>query len=269
MYPWRRILVPTDFSTASAWVFDDAVRIAGTTGAEIVILHVRMTRSSQPEELRFPADVALYEYAERIELDKLQDRVRRANATLATRLLVRSAPDPGAEICRTAIAEGIDLVVIATHARHHVAHLIVGSTTLGVLAGIHVPLLAIRYGIHLRHGMKRIMVLVRHGQRSSAALVLAGEIARREGGEIHLVTVAAERDQAVADAFLGELVGEHAAGLRTSTAVLTGSDVERELLRHLEAKSEALFVDDGGERSQLKSDLIRKAAVPVMVVPEA
>jgi len=86
-------------------VFDDAVRIAGSTGAEIVILHIRMTWSSHPDELRFPGDPALYDYAERIELEKLRDRVKRANAAIATSLLVKSASDPGGEIARTAESE--------------------------------------------------------------------------------------------------------------------------------------------------------------------
>ena len=90
MFPWRRILIPTDFSTASTWVFDHAVRIAGSTGAEIVILHIRMTSSSHPDELRFPADPSLYDYAERIELEKLRDRVKHANPQLTeTDALVR------------------------------------------------------------------------------------------------------------------------------------------------------------------------------------
>ena len=50
---FSRILIPTDFSTASEWVFDDAVRIAGTHGAEILILHVRMTWADHPDQLRF------------------------------------------------------------------------------------------------------------------------------------------------------------------------------------------------------------------------
>ncbi|HEX8253347.1 MAG TPA: universal stress protein, partial [Thermoanaerobaculia bacterium] len=86
---FRRILIPTDFSTASEWVFDDAVRIAGSSSAELLILHVRRTWASNPDELRFPADPSLYEYAEQQELDRLRDRVRRANASLATRLIVR------------------------------------------------------------------------------------------------------------------------------------------------------------------------------------
>src|SRR5215212_8713253 len=78
MYPWRRILVPTDFSTASEWVFDDAVRLAGSTDAELVILHIRMTHRSNPTELRFPADPSLYDYAEQYELERLRKHVANA-----------------------------------------------------------------------------------------------------------------------------------------------------------------------------------------------
>src|SRR5687767_1081990 len=125
-----------------------------------------MTWASHPDELRFPADPSLYEYAEQQELDRLRDRVRRANASLATRLIVRQAPDPGNEICRTATAEGADLIVIATHARHHVAHLFVGSTTTAVIARPPAPVLAIRYGIRKRTAMHRIVVPVHFDQTS-------------------------------------------------------------------------------------------------------
>src|SRR3954468_11966095 len=95
MYPFRRILIPTDFSTASEWVFDDAVRFAGSTNAELVLLHIRMTRSSHPSELRFPADPKLYEHAEQYELDALRNRVKHANASITTRLVVRQGPRTG------------------------------------------------------------------------------------------------------------------------------------------------------------------------------
>ena len=99
MYPWRRILIPTDFSTAAEWAFDGAVALAGATGAELVILHIRITWPSDGE-LRFPADDSIYEYAEEVELEKLRERVRHANASISTRKIVRIASDPGAEICR-------------------------------------------------------------------------------------------------------------------------------------------------------------------------
>ena len=109
MYPWRRILIPTDFSTASEWSYDTAVGVAGSTGAELFILHVRSTWTSQPDKLRFPADDTLYSYVEQHELEKVRDHVRRANAKIPTRLLVRKAPNAGEEIGRA--AEKVDVVI--------------------------------------------------------------------------------------------------------------------------------------------------------------
>src|SRR5260221_943142 len=112
MYPWRRVLIPTDFSTAARWAFDNAIHVAGSTAAELLIVHIRMTRTSAPKELRFPADQSVYDYAEQYELDVLRDRARHLNASVATRLIVREAPDPGNEICRAAKDEDVDLIVI-------------------------------------------------------------------------------------------------------------------------------------------------------------
>ena len=267
MFPWRRILIPTDFSTASTWVFDDAVRIAGSTGAEIVILHIRMTWTSHPDELRLPADPSLYEYAERIELEKLRDRVKRANASITTRLVVKSAPDPGGEISRCAEAEAIDLVIMSTHARHHVAHLLLGSTTLEVITKTTVPLLAIRYGIHTHSSLLRIVVPVHPKQHSHAALNLAAAITAHQGGELHLVTVCADAERRSAEAFLDTLTAT-IRNAKTNKTIVEGEDVEREVVRYTEKTgADAIFVNAADAPSPLKIEIVRKAPVPVMIVP--
>ncbi|HEX7679890.1 MAG TPA: universal stress protein [Thermoanaerobaculia bacterium] len=269
MYPWRRIVVPTDFSTAAEWSFDSAVRLAGSTAAELVILHVRATRASNPEELRFPADDALYAYAEQHELEKLRDHARRANATVLTRLVIQRAPDPGAAICRTATEEGADLIVISTHARHHVAHLIIGSTTLNVLSGAPVPVLAIRYGIHARPGLQRILVPVHLQQGSTSAAALAASIARREKSEVQLIIVCEEVDQAAAEALVTQMTDELFAGIETKPIVLKGKNIDAELVRYVRgADADALFLNAAAhEISTLKQDLIRQVETPVMLVP--
>lgn len=258
---FRRILIPTDFSTASEWVFDDAVRIAGSGGTELVILHVRMEHTSQPGKLRFPADASIYEYAERQELDRLRERVRRANASLATRLIVRQAPDPGNEICRTAKEEGADLIVIATHARHHVAHLFVGSTTLAVLRDPPAPVLSIRYGIRKRKSMNRVVVPAHVQQKSRAALELAKRIAR----DIHIITVCDETQKAAAREFLRELA---AATPGATTTVLEGEIAGREILRYTSrTDADAIFLNASASPTEGKLDIIRHTDVPVMIVP--
>jgi nucleotide-binding universal stress UspA family protein len=258
---FRRILIPTDFSTASEWVFDDAVRIAGASGAEILILHVRMTRTSHPEELRFPADPEIYEYAERHELERLRERVRRANASVATRLIVRQAPDPGHEIARTAREENVDLIVISTHARHHVSHLFVGATTVAVLEDPPAPVLAIRYGIHKRPSLNQVVVPVHFDQSSRPAL----DLASRMNLEVHLVMVCDEKDTTRAEAHLREL----AASLpNATTRVLQGADAQKEIVRYASKSNvDAIFLNAAKDPTEGKLDIIRHASVPVMVVP--
>lgn len=265
MYPFRRILIPTDFSTASEWVFDDAVRIAGSTGAEIVILHIRMTWESHPSELRLPADPSLYEYAEKQELERLRDRVRRMNASVETRLAVKQGPDPGAEICSSAAEENADLIVIATHARHHVAHLLIGSTTLKVVSDPPAPVLAIRYGIHRREGMKRILVPVHPKQTTHAALELATSVAARENGEVRLLTVCDDGTRPAAESTLRDLQKWFPAA---KTEIVRGTDVDREIIRYADRnESDVIFINATQQLGEKKLNIVRHASTPVMIVP--
>lgn len=267
MYPWRRIVIPTDFSTASEWAFDDAIRIAASTSAELVILHVRMTDPDKPGTLRFPADENVYEYAERFEVDKLRERARRMNSTVQTRLVVKSAPDPGAEICRTARAEAADLIVISTHARHHVAHLLIGSTTLSVLRDPPAPALAIRYGIPKHRAMRKIVVPVHTRQTSEAAADLAAAIARREAAEVHLLIICSDADRAAAEERLG-VVANRMKDVESRKAVIRGDDVEAGLVKYVrDTDADAVFVNAQKELGRVKRDVVRRIDVPIMIVP--
>jgi nucleotide-binding universal stress UspA family protein len=272
-YPWRRIVVPTDFSTAAEWAFDYAVNMAGSTGAELLILHIRMTRPSNPAELRFPADPSVYEYVEQAELESLRDRARRLNATVQSRMVVRHAPDPGAEICRTASQEHADLIVIATHARHHVAHLIIGSTTLEVLTNPPAPVLAVRYGIPRRPAMHRIVVPVHAGHDSFAAVALAAALATRESSEIHLISVSPDPQADRLDEFLSNVVRDQLAGRAVVTKSIAGAEVERELIRYagqIEADLIVLLHDSRSVVARIGpiiDGILRKVDVPVLLVP--
>ncbi len=267
MYPFRRILVPTDFSTASQWAFDYAARIAVANNAEILILHIRMTWESDPDQLRFPADPALYEYAEKQELERLRGQVSARGADVPTRLIVKTAPEAGPEICRTVTEEKVDLVVIATHARHHVAHLLIGSTTMSVINDPPAPVLVIRYGIKKRERMGRMVVPVHMKQRSHAALDLALTIARRRGAEVHLVTVCEDKERAAAQAMLDKLKAS-TEGVSLKTALLRGTDIDREIVRYADkAEADVIFLNAEQHMSGAKRDIVRQAATPVMIVP--
>ena len=267
MYPFRRILIPTDFSTASEWVFDDAVRLAGSMGAEILILHIRMTWESQPNELRLPADPSLYEYAEQQELERLRLRIRRANINVSTRLVVKQAPDAGKEIVRTAEEEDVDLIVIATHARHHVAHLLIGSTTLSVIKNPPAPVMSMRYGVRKRTELRRVVVPVHLKQTSQSALDLAREIAQREQATLHLVTVCDEDERPLAQNLLDGLTNT-LSPLPVKTNLVRGTDVVREILKYVQKNDADLLVLNAElELKQTKSEIVRHSPVPVLIVP--
>jgi nucleotide-binding universal stress UspA family protein len=267
VYPWNRILIPTDFSTASEWSFDTAVDMAGSTGAELLILHVRATWTSQPNKLRFPADDSVYQAVEQYELQKLRDAVRRANANIATRLLVRKAPSPGEEIGRAAKSEGVDLIVMATHARHHVAHLIIGSTTIQILHDPPAPVLAVRYGVARRRALRRIVVPVHLRQTSTSAAQLAASMAKRDGAEVHLLIVCEESDRAAAEGRVDEVAQLFPSP--PARAFVKGKDIDAAIVRYTDSSgADALFLNAGAHPlSDLKQEIIRQVSAPVMVVP--
>lgn len=268
MYPWRRILIPTDFSTASEWAFDDAIHIAARTGAELIIMHIRITQPSNPDALRFPLGDAAYDYAEKQELDALRERVRRANSNVKTRLVVHKAPDPGAAICTTAKQQAADLIVVATHARHHVAHLFIGSTTMSVISDPPAPILAIRYGIPKRTQWKRIVVPVHLQQTTEAAAQLAGQVARDQKCEVDLLIVCEDRDRRTAEQHMQDVGKRWFDGVPLKRTVIASDAVEKEILRHTEeSKADVVFVNAGREIGTVKRDVIRNIGTPVMIVP--
>ena len=265
MYPWRKILVPTDFSTAAQWVFDDAVRLAASTGAEILVVHVRITRGSS-DQLRFPADDSVYEYAESQELDLLRQRMLKMNANVQTRMIVRKGPDPADEIHQLIEQESVDLVVIATHARHLVAHLLVGSTTTGILKRCTVPLIAIRYGIRKRDALSHIAVPIEVLSESVAARNLIESIGTHEKARVSLLS--AERTCNL------DQLPPFFRGPGVSIAFLDERKVEKRAIRFVETTPTDLLVVDSDCRTSGVLDssvewIVRHANAPVLVVPSA
>jgi len=268
MYPWRRILIPTDFSTASEWAFDDAIQVAARSGAELIILHIRITQPSKPDALRFPLDDAAYDYAEQQELQALRERVRRANSNVKTRLVIRKAPDPGAAICSSAKSEAADLIVVATHARHHVAHLLIGSTTMSVISEPPAPILAIRYGIPKRAQWKRIVVPVHLQQTTEAAAELAGQVARDQKCEVDLLIACEDSDRRAAEKHVDDVARRWFEGVQLTRAAITATDVEKTILKYTaESRADVVFVNAGREIGDVKRDVIRHIGTPVMIVP--
>ena len=148
---FSKILVPTDFSEDSTLALNYAEDLAKKFGAEIVLLHV--DQPLQPlaisPDLGPAMDVgAMSRIAEeqrllaQKELDKVVQKLRADGLKAKSSLKVGS---PFLEIIRAAQAESADLVVMGTHGRTGLAHVLMGSCAEHVVQKCPVPVLTIRH----------------------------------------------------------------------------------------------------------------------------
>ena len=146
MVPVTRILVPTDFSEPAAAAVTWGRTLAAEFGAELHLLHVVAEPYLYPwgsELSAFPlSDVlAQSEGAARAQLETLG-----ASLDLpAERVITATAlGTPVDRVLDYVTANGIDLIVMGTHGRGVVGHMLLGSVAERVVRRSTVPVLTIR-----------------------------------------------------------------------------------------------------------------------------
>jgi universal stress protein A len=137
-----RILHPTDFSASSAEALDYATTLAQQFNAELHLLHVHtepLLNVSPPIAGFLPPG-----YQDEVnkglqaELAKLAQDV---GVTVVRKLLEGNAVT---EVIRYANDNRIDLIVIGTHGRTGLKHLLIGSVAENVVRNASCPVLTIR-----------------------------------------------------------------------------------------------------------------------------
>lgn len=142
----RRILLPTDFSSASRAAFKRALELARTNRAQLIIAHVieptmpMIGEGYIPPQTYATIEASARSYAER-GLDKLLKQARKAGVRATTRVLEGA---PHERIVRAARGLRADLIVMGTHGRGGLARLIVGSVASRVIALAHCPVMTVR-----------------------------------------------------------------------------------------------------------------------------
>jgi nucleotide-binding universal stress UspA family protein len=142
------ILVPTDFSDASELAVDAAAMLARELGAKITVVHVH-----DPDALRAPATIAWSP----AEVKNLSDEIERsidASFAILKEQRLKGIPDVDSVIVHDASASraicdlaenlGTDLIVISTHGRTGLKHLLIGSVAERVVRHATCPVLTLR-----------------------------------------------------------------------------------------------------------------------------
>jgi nucleotide-binding universal stress UspA family protein len=147
---WKRILVPHDFSASANHALAVARDEAKAHGSAIVMLHViELPYQFRPDTVIVAdssgAPVNLRDYAitqADAHLADLAARLAKDSATATTAIRIGSPAD---EINTFVDEHDVDLVIMGTHGRSGLAHMLVGSVTERVVRSSKVPVLTIRH----------------------------------------------------------------------------------------------------------------------------
>jgi nucleotide-binding universal stress UspA family protein len=146
MIELKRILLASDFSENSRRATEFACGLAEKFGAELHLLHVCPHAAAMLPEVSGNEDAAgNYEHAaEQAALQQLEGLLDPAWS--AGRSIVRATRTglPVAEIVRYARESAVDLIVLGTHGRTGLAHLLMGSVAENVVRHAACPVLTIR-----------------------------------------------------------------------------------------------------------------------------
>ncbi|HEY6011052.1 MAG TPA: universal stress protein [Nitrospirota bacterium] len=141
----KTILFPTDFSNGARAAMDHAISLARDYNAKLVLLYVIQDISIA--EWYIPSSISVTDLVEDMqksamrEMDKWYGEVS-AVVKDADKMVVRGVPF--VEIIKTAKDRNADMIVIGTHGRTGIDHMLFGSTAEKVVRKAPCPVLTVR-----------------------------------------------------------------------------------------------------------------------------
>jgi nucleotide-binding universal stress UspA family protein len=147
---WKSILVPHDFSPSANHAAALARDVAKVHGATIALVHViDLPHQLAGGEVIVPpetgAPIAIKDYAISSAETHLKDLIQRLAKDGITPTSFVRVGNPVDEILRLAKEGGFELIVMGTHGRTGIRHLIAGSVAERVVRGASVPVLTVRH----------------------------------------------------------------------------------------------------------------------------
>ncbi len=197
MFPFRNILFPTDFTPHALAALKYAAAFARSGGGRVVLFSVQAA-SVPPNLLALPPHVL--EENENGWLLQLRTEVRDLLADplfagLEVEPVIVSG-EPAPEIARAVREYEIDLVTVVTHGRKGLTRALWGSTAEEIIAEAPCPVLTIRppqhdfveyRGSRSEVRLNRVLLATNFRPSSSAATLVATQMASQTGAELHAV----------------------------------------------------------------------------------
>jgi nucleotide-binding universal stress UspA family protein len=145
MKPFEKILFATDFSEGSDYAFDYAYSLAKKFDARLILVHV----INEPVDLRgfYVPHISFEQLEKEIEAGAEQMmekfcRTRIVDFTNYESVVVTGIPYE--EVLKRAADENVSLIVLGTHGRSGIDHLLFGSTAERVVRKAACPVMTVR-----------------------------------------------------------------------------------------------------------------------------
>lgn len=144
---YQRIFVPVDSSTASNLALDEAIKLARGLGSKLVIAHaidLPVYGRGNPEVLDSSSMEQPIVDAAKVLLGKAIDRAVAAGVEVES-VLLENRGDTVADILLNAAYQAkVELIMMGTHGRTGIMHLLMGSVAEGVLRASDLPIMLVR-----------------------------------------------------------------------------------------------------------------------------
>jgi nucleotide-binding universal stress UspA family protein len=191
MLTLRTVLCPTDFSDVSARAETYAAALARHYDASLQLLHVDPPMPVMAPYGEIPVDARLFEEQREVaeaELVKAGERARAGGLTVETTM---KGGHPAREILALADRAQADMLVIGTHGRGGVEHLLLGSVAEKIMRKASCPVLVVPPGAPGDSDalFSRILCPIDGSAASAHALTYALSLARETDGHVTLLYV--------------------------------------------------------------------------------
>ena len=141
---FKRILCPIDFSEFTDEILEYAISIAGKYNSELHLIHIipNLNYFTPYESFFTPENLIVVEKNMETEVNKDFDELMKKINVPAKKIIKNGAAF--VEIINYARTESMDLIIIGTHGRTGLEHILIGSVAERVLRKSPCPVLTVR-----------------------------------------------------------------------------------------------------------------------------